>query len=434
MRSSIIRSGDDVIYYNIEITGNPTSNVPTPATFYEERTQSILDNPSDYYMSVVRFSIDGWFIPLFVCPVVENPLDSTDLNYTPFVVTLSANGDNYSEHVRYVPESLVNPLPKPPVGNVQDLSTSYYYVYTYTRFINMVNQAISVAFGRLIFDHPVFNITQHPYFEYNDITRIISLVIRNDEILGTNIWITPTVPQANILDPNTPPIDLTAGQPIQPQPSQTIYFYLNEKLFSFFDGFETFGYHNTSFLNKEELFVFRDNRNNHYYPSKDNTNTTINQTELSFSGVDGLGNNAVYTAQPKYFIFRQQYSIISTWNSLSSIVFTTSHLPIQVEYIPSTSIFNTQGSSNAHFRPIVTDFIPDLETPGSTRSRFLYTPSGQYRLIDLHSQIPLRKIDIQMYWQDQYQNLYPLFISYNESNSVKLMFIKKSMANFNFKL
>jgi len=205
--------------------------------------------------------------------------------------------------------------------------------------------------------------------------------------------------------------------------------YLNNKLFTFFDGMESFAYNNAT--NPTQLLVFRDLKNNYYYPPQYQLaapSTAPPQVPISFTDLGGV----TYTARPEWFIFTQQYDIIEAWNALSSVVFFTSHLPVQVEYIPSSSIITPQGVSNAAFKPILTDFVPLLEKTGSTRSRFVYYPSGQFRLVDLRSQIPLRKIDLQIFWQDQYQNLYPMYISFNESNTVKLMFIRKSLINHNY--
>lgn len=419
-KSTVTKSGDDIIYYNINMTGNP-NEITTPANFYEERTQPILENPSDYYMSVIRFSLDGSLIPIFICPIIYNTLDPNDINLTPFIVTLRTATASYSQNVRYVPENNRTPLPVPPSDPLgptpirgQDLTSSYYYIYTYTRFIAMVNQAIQIAFNNLTNAEPAFAGSFAPSFTFDSATRLITLHVTAVDGINTP-FITPFNPMNNMTCANIPPnynqnnpstiplgctlpqqFSFIENEPIQVPPANKIYLYMNESLFSYFDALETFTYADDPI--KSQLFICRQFINN----------------------LDTATNSYFYT---------QQYNISSTWNSLGSIVFTTSHLPVQVEYIPSSSIVSVNGTSNANFKPILTDFVPNLEETGSTRSRFIYYPSGQFRLIDLHSQIPLRKIDLQMFWQDQYQNLYPLYISYNESNSVKLMFIKKSMAN-----
>ncbi len=116
------------------------------------------------------------------------------------------------------------------------------------------------------------------------------------------------------------------------------------------------------------------------------------------------------------------------------MVFLTSTLPIQNEYIPATAINTSSNSGFAAYRPIITDFVPDLNLAGDTRTRFNYFPQGPYRLITLKSNEPLRRIDLQVFWQDQYQNLYPLSIACNESDTIKIMFIRKSLVKYNHQM
>lgn len=396
----------DIIYYNIVMTGSPNQTF-TNALYEETRTQPIIDDPSKYYLSVVRFSIDGSTIPLFVCPVIPNPGDLTDVNFTPFVVTLSYNGINYSTNVRYIPSSNA-PIPLPPTATNQDIVSTYYYVYYYTTFIQMVNNAINTSFNALVLANPGLTI-KAPYFQYNTDSEKISLVVPNIDnplIPGTNVYLT----QYNV-----------NGIPaITPQPNGTVYMYMNNQLFSFFDGIEVFSYNGLS-----NLFIIRDLKNNYYYPPQIGTNTSINQTAISFTN-----DNINYTTRPEWFIFTQQYNMIFEWNSLSTIVFLTNSLPVNKEFIPSTTINSISTGTNS-FRPVLTDFIPDLNKSGDSRSRFNYYPQGPYRLIELNSHEPLRKIDLRIYWEDHLQNLYPLFITYGECDTIKLMFMKKTLAKYN---
>jgi len=398
----------DIIYYNVIMTGNPNQTF-SPAIYEETRTQPVLDDPSQYYLSVVRFSIDGSNIPIFVCPVIPDPITPTNVNNTPFVVTLSYGGVNYSANVQYFP-STDAPIPQIPTATSQDITSTYYYIYYYTSFIQMVNNAINVAFLALTTANPGLTGVQAPYFQYDPNTQLISYVTQN--------IINPLVAGINVYQ-----TQFTNGVPqIAPQPAGTIYVYLNEQLYSFFDGIEAFEYINTS----QNLILVRDLKDNYLYPAQNAANTTATQTETSFTSGTGT-----YTTQPAWFIFTQQYNMITKWNSLSSIVFLTNNLPVNKEYIPASSIVGVTSAGNASFRPILTDFVPELINAGDSRSRFNYFPQGPYRLIELNSQEPLRKIDLRIYWEDHFQNLYPLYISYGDCNSVKLMFMKKSLAKYN---
>jgi hypothetical protein len=80
---------DDFIYYNINILHIPTEEIPAIESIYDEtRTQAIIENACDYYLAISRFSIDASNIPLFVCPVIQNPNNSSDINYTPYSINI----------------------------------------------------------------------------------------------------------------------------------------------------------------------------------------------------------------------------------------------------------------------------------------------------------------------------------------------------------
>jgi hypothetical protein len=75
---------------------------------------------------------------------------------------------------------------------------------------------------------------------------------------------------------------------------------------------------------------------------------------------------------------------------------------------------------------IITDFNLDLTTPGAQRSVALYSPQI-YRLIDLLSDAPLRKIDIAFWWVDRLNNFYPLYISPYDAITMKIGFFNKRL-------
>ena len=53
--------------------------------------------------------------------------------------------------ITYYPTDETAPLPQPPIVK-QDLSSNYYYVYNYNRFITFINVALDAAFKLLCSD------------------------------------------------------------------------------------------------------------------------------------------------------------------------------------------------------------------------------------------------------------------------------------------
>lgn len=408
-RAEIFRDdSSDLVYYNIIMTCQVAKS-NTLAAYEETRTQPIIENPSDYYMSIVRFSIDGSNIPIAVCPVIPNPGNPNDINYTPFSVTLQYGGVNYTAQLIFIPELQTSIQPQPPTSTSQDTTTQYYYMYTYTTLVVMINNALQAAMTALKTAVPALNNVVTPYFIYERTQEKFALVVQNTTVSGTNVF------QSQF---NGSGIPLVGSS----QAAGMINIFLNSRIYQYFDSIESYIYPDTVLSN---LMLVRDLKNNYYYPPANGTNTVPPQVPTSFYDVAG---SVTYTAAPRYFIFNQQYNTISNWNSLSGIVFLTSSLPIQYEYIPASAINSTSGSGFSAFRPVITDFVPILEKGGDARTRFVYYPQGPYRLISLKSTDPLYKLDLSIWWQDQYQNLYPMTISCNEANTIKIMFMKKSLA------
>lgn len=373
----------ELFYYNAVIQGSGIST--STNSFYEDiRTVPLLHNPNDYMMSVIRFSIDASHIPIFVCQVIQNPSNVNDINFTPYTFTMQYNNIKYTQNIIFVPNSRSHtPLPIPPGLTGQDKSSSYYYVYYYSSFINMMNTAIDGAYAQMTTANPgIFpSGAAIPYFYFDPHNEKINFVVPIITVGGNaNAYITQ-------YDTNGLPI-------YSPQPANSVIMYANSALFRFIDGLSGFSVPNG---NNFPFFLLN---------------------------VDDMGYN--YITATNSYRFSQEYNTVGSWDSLSSIVFITGSIPIQAEYIPSIdgSSNYVTGSSN---RYILTDFVPIIEKKGEQRGRFIYNPTAQYRYIPLKSGVCLNRIDIQMYWQDKNQNLYPLTISYGEVNTVKILFIKKSL-------
>jgi hypothetical protein len=134
-----------------------------------------------------------------------------------------------------------------------------------------------------------------------------------------------------------------------------------------------------------------------------------------------------------YWLAEQDYeSTSSLWSPVSSIVFTTTLLPIRNEYTGAPIVFGkgnigTTGQSvqNA-FSPIITDIALDLAGDGADayRKMVYYAPVAEYRMASLTpSKQPINSIDIQVYWKNRLDGtLVPLTMFALSSVSVKCLF------------
>jgi hypothetical protein len=411
----------DIIYYNINMEAFPSEKFTNIQSTYDEtRSQNIINCADEYYMAIARFSIDASSIPLFVCPVIPNPADPNDVNYTPFTVTITYTDgagavSTFTEHIRYRPSSN-DLLPRPPtVTSGQDITSTYYYVFQYSVFLDMINTAIESIYAQLVVAFPGFIGVPEIYTMYTRENHSVSIVVPNIDspiAPGTNLYTTAYSSALGFKYIPEPPGSIATLEKIQ--------FFLNPQLFKYFEGIPIYANLNGGALGA--MVLVTDDKNNYYYPPINAPNLPAVQTPVNFSTA-----GVTYTTQPQWFIFTQQYNAISQWNSLRSIIFLTSSIPVQYEGVDANTFspvdsFITQGASL--YKPIITDFIPDLTQASDTRINFTYN-ANPYRLIQLNSNIGINRIDLQIFWQDKNLRLYPLFTAFG--NSVKLVFIKKSL-------
>jgi hypothetical protein len=124
-------------------------------------------------------------------------------------------------------------------------------------------------------------------------------------------------------------------------------------------------------------------------------------------------------------------------NNINTINFSSNLLPISKSSIANPVIFNDQvpgnpfkeevpqNSSNNSISNIVTDFTQYLGTGTEDRDMLLYNPSGEYRLINLINNQPIRDIDLTVTYTDNYGSTFPLLLRPQCSATIKLMFRKK---------
>jgi hypothetical protein len=154
-----------------------------------------------------------------------------------------------------------------------------------------------------------------------------------------------------------------------------------------------------------------------------------------YSGVPPLGY--VPIAQQKvYWRLVQDYkSVDSLWSPISSLVFTTTLLPIKLENASQPNILgignlgDSAPTSKSAFEPIITDIALDTSLGGADdyRQFIYYAPSAEYRMSDLSpSKQEIRNIDIQVFWKNRLNNqLYPVNMFNLSSVSLKMMFRHK---------
>ena len=141
----------DHVYFNINIRKNEKNG--GRAVFDENRVDAILQNPADYDLAVVRFSVPGENIPIFLW--VDNK----------FSVSLEYNGATFTSVLEWHPNF---------VNNAAD---DFYgrAVWNYNNFIESINKGLSTAFLLLKAANPASPLSIAPRMVYDGETQLNSL-------------------------------------------------------------------------------------------------------------------------------------------------------------------------------------------------------------------------------------------------------------------
>ena len=92
---------------------------PTHLIFSQTRDKAIITDPSSYYCSIIRFNINTVCLPIMQPSVLLGQTDITKLAYS---FTLSCNGQDSQQYIKFAPQDLTAELPNEPI-TMQDFST-----------------------------------------------------------------------------------------------------------------------------------------------------------------------------------------------------------------------------------------------------------------------------------------------------------------------
>ena len=339
----------------------PYNPIDRQMRYLKQFSQSIVTKADDFYLSIDRFNIPMTSIPIFIyqlTPHVDPITGLTTYTDTEYSIELEYNGVFSGQtFIQYV-------------SNTPVTSSFYYYVFNYNAFIRMINTAISTAFTTLggIITLPTGSVA--PYFEIDQNTKMMSLVVQNNYFNGTIGWL---------------PLKL----------------YANIKMLRFLNGIPLeFTYQSPTRI---LLFIVEDLHNNL------ERRVPFDLTPTDPTLYDFLIMNSEYGAQT-----------LINWNDAKGFVFTTDTLPINPENLPSTanqSMLVSRGIL-ANF-----DFIYTESTPKPLSAQYIL--QSPYKKIDLISSVPINILDIAVAWYDYNNNLHECYLYDGEAMSIRLVFLRK---------
>jgi hypothetical protein len=437
------------IYYDLQLLNNDTVGAGEilPVRFTETRTSTILANPSEYFLSIQRFSLDTPSLPVFL-PEVEtrteqdfNPAsDPYILVYKMAIYEWGSVFPPIYKPVEYSNQYDVTVrVPSAPF-DLETLSDPFYFVYQYRDFIDMLNASlqkmcITASVAPPFIDINSSNLISVYFPQQTTPNTTVGTIttggtvtdIWNDDPSATGKWVlalnsplwallnslqTRYVNSLNTIQATSP----TAGQaplfPVLTDPTTLAGWYVVKVNPVAVNNPPTPNVYNCNLTGGFPSF------GNHYLTV--DASTTFPYLKEPYIGY-GVNSFSVNTTP---------YSPCPVWNCVRTLIFTTALMPITNELVATPLILNSNPAldsdgANNNFSPIITDLEVPLTRGDETKPTITYSPQAEYRLIDLQSNYPINGIEISIFWKDQYGYQHQFVLEPGCNASIKILFRKK---------
>jgi hypothetical protein len=360
------------IYYSLNIFNNNTgfdktgNAIPIRSSeaciFNQMREKAYLDNPSDYAVTFVKFSLDSNSFPnQIVQPIAGKAINGDDTYDTIFSIGLGATPT--MTPITWKPaDSEI----EPPTSGAELLTTSmisdeYFWNYSYQYFIDRVNEVLNTLSSLEVGG-------EAPFFKYDPATGLISLY---------------SLPTTQI--------------------------FLNEQLYNLFSGFQ----YKYQLINDVPLYelipsvVYRAG-NIIYY------NYYANR--VNFGSIPPALDNVNYS------VTTQSYKSTQLWNPAVSLVFTSKTLGVVSDDISEPFIYGinpNETSNNANVSNSIFEYLLSRRADPTINDL-----DFNYLFKDLLSNEPQKDLVIEIFWKDDFGNLHPFYIESGSNCSIKLLFRK----------
>lgn len=415
----------DIIYYNACIVNNGvTDDDPNgfavgkdgQVIFNDQRQLPILQNASEYNMSVIRFDLAGATksLPLFVPRIVPG---QDDINLTIYSVAVSVAVSNSATPANLTYYQSTQPIfwepqyitadNEPLTANPNQIfSTDYYFCDSYSWWCDLVNKAVLRAVQAVEADisgagiTPTAAASPPPNLFYNPVTKLFSWSF------DARYW----------GDQATSTYDVSGYKFIYQIGIDTnletllTNFKVTYNSRNAIPIFSTLQYINLVTVWPQQIAIETD-------PTTGQPYTTPN------------ANGYV-----RYIITQDYPSTSGNWSPIDSVVITSTKLPISQEIVaPAPGAFGSSdlgfsaGTSGAAFQQVVADMQCGATGADEWRQYMKYEPLAEYRMLAFNkSTEPIQNVDFLVWWRNRYDNnLYPLRLYNGSSVSIKVMFRRK---------
>ena len=434
------RSAPNRIYYNGTVINNSivtTQQYDDPEVeFQDQRQTSLVPDASNYEVSVQNFTLNGCqkTLPLFIPQI--NPQSPTDVTTTIYTVTVSVfDGTNYltnTQPIIWVPETSTPYTNKPTTALPVQIESDYYYCYTYSNWVSLVNAALNAAWTA-IGGGSAFG-TQCPFLEYDETSGLFSL--NQDTNTSMVPYGTTALPQPyNVTSSSTSPSGGTysSGEYSFVGMNTCLEILLSNFPEIYFSSGQLWAGQTGIFLPEA---IFDTGLSIDLLTGLSDTNTSVGVTlrTLPKTSVFQLINPFLGTPISGAYFARLTQDYLSTgsiWSPIASLVLATTQIPVRNEASSNPILLGTgtnggNTTSGGAFQKVLIEAPIDALKADLWRGYVKYEPLiEKYSSLD-PSQDGISDIDVQLYWRNRLTNaLIPVRIPNQGSMSFRLLFKKK---------
>lgn len=401
------------IYYNINISNDysgydiSSNNAVMPVTtndkelqlvFNQSRAAPYLINPSKYYLSVQRFTIESPSLPMFICqPIVGQ----ANVNKSIYSITLqrSTDGATLTLPVLWQPDNKTVPIPTGTVTNSWQ-TNPYYYCHSYAHMVDLINNT--------------FNQFRTNGFTQNTLVTDISGSVYVPYIfLKDNLFTLG----ADVKHYRTYMNGGYGG--LNGICNYKIYF--NIELYNLFSSLKAIYVGTQGPAVGADYQLIMDTGTNNLYASPGQI-FNLYENERYFTSVTA-NTNDVWNVQ--------EYITLPLWSPIKNIIFRTTLLNVVPDIVATPIVFDSNNTNivgnqqNCDILNIMVDYSLPLVKGTEYKPYIFYEPVGEFRLVDLYGNQPINSMDIAVFWKDSFGNLIPFTLDIGASATIKLLFRKK---------
>jgi len=385
------------VYYNLDVANEQIGDggvPPAKLQFTEVRSSNLLDTPSDYFMSIVRFSLDtAGSLPIFLPSIDTQQLNGPNFpNKTNYLITLAlqdasvnagvpviANADVYyiphRSNVGVSENTRLRPPPFTGQMTLEQATSEYYWVQSWGQWISMLNAALAECY-KTLFDavgtatggaafiaaNTEFDVNNPPFFKWDDATCKASFISpyklfnQGGTAAGTYV----AGPPRNYPDAYDASTTAYNAQSPQLLSNAKINLFFNAPLHILFSSFEwIFNSYNSPF---GESFMMR---------------------VYNKMGENWVVKDASGAPEPKQdwdaLVMEQEYGTGPTMCPVARIVFLASLIPVLPSNIGVPRIFSgsvsVQAQQNNNISNEITDLVVNLVRGDEYLPNIIYEPT-----------------------------------------------------------